>query len=76
MTDLKNEFQYYLANKETFLRDYENKYIVIKNHKVLGAYSEILDAVEETKKEHELGTFLVQHVTKDEGQVRFHSRAL
>lgn len=76
MADLKAEFQYYLENKESLLKDYENQYIVIKDRKILGNYPDLMTAVEETKKTHELGTFLVQHVTKEDEEVRFHSRAI
>ncbi len=52
--------------------------IVLKIEKVLGAYESELDAVNETRRRHELGTFLVQRVSPgDEAYtVTFHSRVI
>ena len=66
MADLKREFEYYRANKADFLKKYEGKFIVIKGQEVLGAFDEQLEAIDETRKAHELGTFLVQHVVEDD----------
>ena len=52
------------------------RFVVIKNQKVLGVYDSDLEAVEETSKTEEMGTFLVQKcVAGDEGLTQtFHSR--
>ena len=63
---LTDEFKYYLANQDKMVEQFNGKVIVIKNHTVLGAYGDEGEAVAETVKEHELGTFLVQRVS--EGQ--------
>ncbi len=59
---LQAEFDYYRANQAEFVEKYEGKVIVIKNRTVLGVYEDQATAVAETKKTHELGTFLVQKV--------------
>ena len=74
MADLKAEFQYYLDHKASFEKEYLGKYIVLKDHKVIGVYDDPVQAVTETQKTHQLGTFLVQHVNESDVQVRFHSR--
>ena len=75
MAELEKEFKYYLQNKEKFLKDYKGKFIVIKDQRVLGIYDDQMEAIEQTRKEHKLGTFLVHHVQPDEEeQVRFRSR--
>ena len=71
---LQNEFQYYLDNKVLFHKQYEGKFLVIKNQKIIGIFEDRIVAIKETNKIHELGTFLVQHVIESEEQVRFHSR--
>lgn len=73
---LAAEFRYYLANQDEIVKKYNGKFVVIKNGSIIGAYNNEIQAVEETKKSHELGTFLVQHVTpgKDEYTEVFHSR--
>jgi hypothetical protein len=57
---LKPEFEYYLAHQPELVATYKGKFIVIKGQKVIGAYDTDIEAVTETAKTHELGTFLVQ----------------
>ena len=58
--NLEEEFKYYLAHQAELVEKYDGKFIVIKGSKVLGAYDSEIEAIRETMKEHELGTFLVQ----------------
>ncbi|OHB60602.1 MAG: hypothetical protein A2167_07965 [Planctomycetes bacterium RBG_13_46_10] len=73
---LEKEFQYYLDNQEDLVKQYNGKFIVIKNFKVIGAYNTELEAIQETTKEHELGTFLVQKCEpgSDSYTQTYHSR--
>ena len=73
---LKGEFDYYLANQDSFVEQYNGRVIVIKDRVVLGAYDSTWEAVVETQKQHELGTFLVQAVSpgKEAYTVRIVSR--
>ena len=57
---LEREFDYFLAHQEELVRQYRGKFVVIKDQKVIGAYDSEIEAVQETSKTHELGTFLVQ----------------
>ena len=72
---LDDEFQYYLDHQAEFVERYEGKVIVLKNHEVIGAFGSEGEAVRETSKRHELGTFLVQRcLAGDEAYTRtFHS---
>ena len=60
MEKLEKEFNYYLEHQDELIREYNGKFIVIKDDAVIGEYESELEAVEETSKRHELGTFLVQ----------------
>lgn len=60
MGELEREFNYYLEHQKELIKKYGGKFIVIKGEAVIGEYESELEAVEETSKEHELGTFLVQ----------------
>jgi len=60
---LEKEFDYYLENQSELVKEYGGKFIVIMDCKVIGSYDDELKAIEETSKEHELGTFLVQMCT-------------
>ena len=70
---LDKEFKFYQENKEKFLAKYENKFIVIVEKEVVGVYDNQMEAINETRKDYALGTFLVQHVVKDDSAF-FHSR--
>ncbi len=59
---LQAEFEYYLAHQEELVKQYDGKVIVIKGHEVLGAYDSELEALTETRREHQMGTFLIQRV--------------
>ncbi|MBI3885474.1 MAG: hypothetical protein HY302_07070 [Opitutae bacterium] len=73
---LKPEFDYYIANQKKLVAEHGDKFVVIKNQQVIGAYTNELEAVRETRKSHELGTFLVQHCQADGNNYSqtFHSR--
>lgn len=75
MVSLDEEFDFYQSNKERFLSEYEGKFVVFKEKKVIGVYENRMEAIKETRKEHELGTFLVQEVKKDD-VLTFHSRVI
>jgi len=57
---LKREFTYYLAHQDELAKQYNGKFIVIKNCQVIGTYDSEFEAITETAKREELGTFLVQ----------------
>lgn len=73
---LQKEFEYYLENQDEIVDQYDGKYIVIKDCSVIGSYDDEITAINETKKSHEIGTFLVQKVEQGEGAYTqtFHSR--
>jgi hypothetical protein len=59
---LKQEFEYYIAQQADFVAKYLGKFIVLKDKKVIGVYDSEIEAYQESQKENELGTFLIQHV--------------
>lgn len=71
---LKAEFEYYLAHQDEIVRAYRGRYVVIKNQRVLGAYSDQQTAIDETTKSEALGTFLVQRAEPGAYSQTFHSR--
>lgn len=75
---LKREFDYYVANQKELVAKYRGKYIVVKDKMVIGVYPTEMDAVTETAKKHELGTFLVQKCEPGEENYTqtYHSRVL
>ena len=58
--NLEKEFKYFLDHQEELVEQYGGKLIVIKNQEVIGVCQTETEAFTETKKQHELGTFLIQ----------------
>lgn len=63
---LEKEYEYYNKNKDKFIKEYLNKYIVIKGDNVLGVYNSKADAAKTTLSEYQLGTFMIKLVKKDD----------
>jgi len=78
MTDsLQEDYKYFVKNKEQFLNEFPDKFIVIKNKQVIGVYDDQVEAFTETSKEHEQGSFIVQQCNPDFDDVQiFSSRVL
>jgi len=73
---LKKEFEFYLKNQDNLVKQYAGRYIVIKDEKVIGDYKTTIEALEESKKKYEEGTFLIQLCVpgRDAYTQTFHSR--
>lgn len=75
---LDKEFKYYLDNQDELVKQYNHRFLVIKDCKVIGDYESYDKALFETSKEHELGTFLIQECTEGDSAYTqtFHSRVV
>ncbi|MDO6761750.1 hypothetical protein Q4566_16195 [Tamlana sp. 2_MG-2023] len=75
---LEKEFKYYLNNQDELLKKFNGRYIVIKGDKILGDYSSEIEALSETRKSHEVGTFLIQKCTPGNNAYTetYHSRVV
>lgn len=73
---LEKEYQYFLKHKDALLKEHEGKFIVIIGNEVVGSYSSREGALKEASSKHEIGTFLIQKVSRGEDDVvqRFSSR--
>jgi NAD dependent epimerase/dehydratase family enzyme len=75
---LNNEFQYYLDHQQELVKKYKGKYLVIIGEEVVGVYNSDKEALFESQKKYELGSFLIQLCEpgdKSYTQV-FHSRVV
>ena len=54
------DYKWFIENYDHFFKEFGHKFLVIKNHKVLGAYDSYADGVYKTIPSEELGTFIVQ----------------
>ena len=75
---LEKEFQYFIDNQNALLKKYNGRFIAIVGEQVVGDYDSFDQAIDETMKEHELGTFLIQECTEGEKAYTqtFHSRVV
>ena len=72
---LEDEFKFYQNNRADLLKKFNNRYVVIKDQKVLGDFTSREEAIEVAQMDHPLGTFLVHLVSSEEEPVlRFYSR--
>lgn len=66
-------YEYYISNKKELCKKYLNKYLIIKDESVVGAYETFEDALKEAKNI-EAGTYIIQKCEKDEEVQIFHTR--
>lgn len=73
---LEEEFRYYIAHQDELVAQHKGKYVVIKGEKVIGVFDDEIEAINQTSKTHELGTFLVQKCEEgaDSYTQTYHSR--
>ena len=78
MEKLEKEFNYYLENQDELVKNYNGKFVVIKDCNVIGAFDSELEAIEKVSEKHELGTFLVQKCEpgSESYSATYHSRVL
>ena len=63
MFELENKF--YQENRESFREKYLGKRVVIVKDKILGVYDSDTEALDETTKTMEMGTFCVKYIPVD-----------
>lgn len=75
---LEKEYDYFLKNKETMLREYENKFIVIVGEQVVGSYASQDEALKESSQKYAIGTFLIQKISNKQEDItqRFFSASV
>jgi len=62
----KKSFKWFLDNIQELVKRYPEKYIAIKDCKVLGAYNSFMEALTKTEKSgYKQGTFIVQQASAD-----------
>ena len=73
---LEKEYQYFLKHKDTLLKEYEGKFIIIIGNEVIGSHPSREKALKEASSKYDMGTFLIQKVSRGEDDViqRFSSR--
>lgn len=72
-SNLDRNYEYFINNKEELCLKYLNKFLIIKDEKVIGAYETFEEALIEVKNI-EAGTYIIQKCEKDEEIQIFHTR--
>lgn len=60
------DFDFFIKNYDKLFKLYGHKFIAIKNKTVLGAYDNIVDAINITSETYPVGTFIIQECNGDE----------
>lgn len=73
---LEREFKYYLDNQQQLLKDYLNKFIIIRDQSVVNSFDTKQQAYDYATENYDLGTFLIQQcLPGDLGHTQtFHSQ--
>lgn len=58
-----DDFKWYRQHQNELLKKHNGRVLAIKDGNVLGAYENELDAITETSKKFEVGTFIIQRCT-------------
>lgn len=60
ISNLEQDFQYFISNQDNLVAEYEGKFIVIVDDKVVGSYESKEEAYVSAKNKFGLGRFLIQ----------------
>ena len=74
--NLQKELEFFKAHQDELVKQYEGKFLIIKDQKVEGVYDTEIEAYTEAQKKFELGTFMIQQCIagKECYTQSFHSR--
>lgn len=61
MDIIAEEIKYYKANRAEFISQHGGKHLVIKGQQVAGIYNSNTEAVQESARLHEPGTYIIEH---------------
>lgn len=63
---MDSDFEFFKRNMVDLYKEYGDRFIVIKDERVLGVYDSFEKAINETLKTEKLGDFLVQQCTDND----------
>lgn len=75
---LEKEFKYCQKHHQKLLNQFNGRYVVVRDDKVIGDYATEIKAYTKTQKQHKLGTFLIQMISpkKENLAQKFSSRVI
>lgn len=57
---MDKELEFFIGTQNTLVEQYPGKVLVIKREQVIGVYDTVLQAYLESRRNHRMGTFLIQ----------------
>lgn len=66
MNNQSRDFKWFKENRIGLFTKYGDVFLAIKNRQVIGVYQSYAEGFKKTSQKEEVGTFIVQHCTKDE----------
>lgn len=75
---LEKEFKFYVSHQKELVEKHNGKFLVIVGEEVVGVYDSFEDALTESQKKYQSGTFLIQECLPGEDSYTqtFHTRAI
>ncbi|MCQ2605034.1 MAG: hypothetical protein MJ204_00645 [Bacteroidales bacterium] len=73
---LQKNFFYYLKNQEDLVKQYNGKFLVIVDQKVVGCFADNTQALEFGYKNYEYGTFLIQECSEGDKAYTIHCHSI
>lgn len=61
MQTIDHEIAWYKANRQQFIKDYDGKYLVIKDEQIAGIYNSNTEAQDTARSEFLFGTYIIEH---------------
>ena len=70
------DYKWFLDNQEELFKKYPDKFLIISECNVLGAFDTFEKAMEEALKHKKAGEFLIQKCMQDSSPIQYYNRAV
>lgn len=70
------DYRWFLDNQAELFKQYPDKFLIISECNILGAFDTFENAMEEALKQKKAGEFLIQYCSKDFSCIRYYNRAV
>lgn len=70
------DYKWFLDNQAELFKKYPDKFLIISECNILGAFDTFENAMEEALKQKKAGEFLIQQCVKDSSPIQYYNRAV
>ncbi|MCI8396814.1 MAG: hypothetical protein HFJ52_03980 [Clostridia bacterium] len=71
--EIDKNYKYYTEHQEELFKKHKNKFVIIKDEKVIGVYKTLEEAIQNAKNI-EAGTYIIQECLQKKKVQTFHTR--